>query len=162
MNFADLIIPTIEAFKDRDDILVVVALGRKGASLPESVSVPANARVADFIPFDEILPHSSVFITNGGYGALQHAVSNGTPVVVAGTTEDKPEVATRAEWAGMGINLRTAAPTQEAIRNSVDEILGDPKYKTRAAELEAEMATFDPMSVVAKNIDELAAGIHLK
>lgn len=160
MNFAELIIPTMEALKDRDDILVVVALGKKGASLAEGVSVPANARVADFIPFDEMLPHSSLFITNGGYGAFQHAISNGTPVIVAGTSEDKPEVAARIEWCGIGINLRTAAPTQEAIHNAVDEILGNPKYKKRAMEMEAEMGSFDPIGVVAKNIDELAAGVQ--
>ncbi|TVY36016.1 UDP-glucosyltransferase A1 [Lachnellula occidentalis] len=158
IDFAELIIPTMEALKDRDDILVVVALGKIGASLPEGVSVPVNARVADFIPFDEMLPHSSLFITNGGYGAFQHAISNGTPLIVAGTTEDKPEVAARAEWSGIGINLRTAAPTQEAIRNAVNEILGNPKYKKRAMELEAEMGSFDPIGVVAKTIDELAAG----
>ncbi|TVY91930.1 UDP-glucosyltransferase A1 [Lachnellula willkommii] len=158
VDFAELTIPTMEALKDRDDILVVVALGKKGASLPEGVSVPANARVADYVPFDEMLPHSSLFISNGGYGAFQHAISNGTPIIVAGTTEDKPEVAARAEWSGIGINLRTAAPTQEAIQNAVDEILGNPKYKKRAMELEAEMGSFDPIGVVAKNIDELAAG----
>jgi UDP:flavonoid glycosyltransferase YjiC (YdhE family) len=160
-NHSDLSIPTMEAFKDREDILVVVALGKKGASLPEGTIVPSNARVADFVPFDDLLPFCSTFITNGGYGAFQHSIANGTPIVVGGASEDKPEVAARAEWTGMGLNLKTGTPTPEAIRNAVDEILGNQKYKKRALELEAEMAAFDPMSVVAKNIDELAAGTPL-
>ena len=161
MNFSDLVIPTMEALKDREDILVVVALGRKGAALPERTNVPANARVADFIPFDELLPHCAAFISNGGYGAFQHAISNGTPLVVGGATEDKPEVAARAEWAGVAVNLRTAQPTVEALRTAVDEVISNPKYKKRALELEEEMARFDPMSIVAENIEELAAGKHL-
>jgi UDP:flavonoid glycosyltransferase YjiC (YdhE family) len=97
MNFSDLIIPTMTALAEREDILVVVALGKKGAALPAGTTIPANSRVTDFIPFDDLLPHCSLFITNGGYGAFQHAISNGTPLIVAGTTEDKPEVAARAE-----------------------------------------------------------------
>lgn len=160
-DHTDLSIPTMEAFKDREDILVVVALGRKGAALPEGTTVPSNARIAEFIPFDDLLPLCSVFITNGGYGAFQHSIANGTPIVVGGATEDKPEVAARAEWTGMGVNLKTSRPTPEAIKTAVDEILGNERYKKRALELEAEMAAFDPMSVVAKNIDELAAGTPL-
>lgn len=157
-NHSETSIPTMEALKDREDILIVVALGKKGAALPDDFAVPSNARVADFIPFDDLLPHCAAFVTNGGYGAFQHSISNATPIVVGGATEDKPEVAARAEWTGMGINLKTGTPTPEAIRNAVDEILGNSKYKNRALEMEAEMSAFDPMSVVAKNIDELAAG----
>ena len=162
MNFSDLVLPTMDALKDRDDILVVVALGKKGATLPADTPVPDNARVADFIPFDDLLPHCAVFISNGGYGAFQHSISNGTPIIIGGATEDKPEVAARAEWCGVGFNLKTGTPTPEAISKAVDEVISNPKYKKRALELEAEMATFDPMSVVAQNIDELAAGLHLK
>jgi UDP:flavonoid glycosyltransferase YjiC (YdhE family) len=159
LNYSDLTIPAIEAFKDREDIILVVALGKKGASLDADVPVGKNTFVSDFIPFDELMPLCSVFITNGGYGAFQHSLSNGTPLVVAGATEDKPEVAARAEWAGVGINLRTGNPSPEAISTAVDEILKNPKYKQRSKELEAEMATFDPMEAVARNIDELAAGL---
>ncbi|KAF4636582.1 hypothetical protein G7Y89_g1501 [Cudoniella acicularis] len=161
LDYTELIIPTLEAFKDRKDILVVVALGSKDAKLPEGTPIPPNARVADWIPFDDLLPNSEVFISNGGYGAFQHAIKNGTPLIVAGDSEDKPETATRAEFCGIGVNLRTGKPTPEALRNAVDEILSNPKYKTRGKELEAEMATFDPISVVAQQIDELAAGHHL-
>lgn len=90
LNYSDLIIPTMEALKDRENTLVVVALGKKGSAFPEGVQVPANVRVADFIPFDEVLPHSSVFVTNGGYGGFQHGVTNGTPLLMAGAGEDKP------------------------------------------------------------------------
>jgi len=57
--------------------------------------------------------------------------------------------------------LRTGSATPEAILGAVDEIMSNPKYKKRAKELEAEMATFDPMSILARNIEELAAGKHL-
>jgi UDP:flavonoid glycosyltransferase YjiC (YdhE family) len=158
MDFTDLVIPTMTGLANRDDILVVVALGRKGAALPEGTPIPANARVADFLPFDELMPHCSAFISNGGYGTFQHTIDHGIPIIVGGATEDKPEVAGRAEWSGMGINLHTGTPTPELILSSVSEIISNPSYKKRALELEKEMASFDPISVVAQTIDELAAG----
>lgn len=157
LDYTDLIIPTMAALQHRPNTIVVVALGKRGVTLPEDVFVPANARVADYVPYDEILPLSSVFITNGGYGAFQHGMSNGTPMVVGGAGEDKPEVTARVEWCGLGVNLKTGKPTQEQILEGVDEVIKNPKYRKRAKELEAEMATFDPMSVIADSIDELAA-----
>ena len=52
-------------------------------------------------------------VTNGGYGGVQIALSYGVPLVVAGTTEDKPEVAARVAWSGAGINLKTATPAPQ-------------------------------------------------
>jgi UDP:flavonoid glycosyltransferase YjiC (YdhE family) len=75
-----------------------------------------------------------------------------------GNTEDKPEVAARAEWCGVGINLRNAQPSAEQVLQAVSEILTNPKYEKRSLELEKEMALYDPMGVVAQNIDDLAGG----
>ena len=67
-------------------------------------------------------------VTNGGYGAVQRALATGVPLVVAGDTEDKPEVAARVAWSGAGIDLRTGTPTAKAVRNAVREVLGDGRY----------------------------------
>jgi UDP:flavonoid glycosyltransferase YjiC (YdhE family) len=80
------------------------------------------------------------------------------PLVVAGTTEDKTEIAARAEWAGVAVNLRTENPAPEAVLAAVEEVISNSKYKERALVLEKEMATFDPMEIVVKHIEELAAG----
>ena len=72
--------------------------------------LPANALAAEFIPHDKLLPKTDVFVTNGGYGALHYAMATGTPVVVAGDTEDKPETSARVGWSGIGINLKTGRP----------------------------------------------------
>jgi hypothetical protein len=46
----------------------IVALGRKGTKFADDIELSENARVTDFIPFDDLLHYYSVFITNGGYG----------------------------------------------------------------------------------------------
>ncbi|KAL2069534.1 hypothetical protein VTL71DRAFT_14213 [Oculimacula yallundae] len=156
-QYEKLIQPTLSALSSCDDILVIAALGREGASLPADFEIPSNARVADFIPFDDVLALADVFVTNGGYGGFQHAVSHGTPLVVAGTAADKPEVAARVEWAGLGVNLRTEVPTQEEVREAVLKVLRDGRFKERARELEGEMGRYDVFGIIAESIEELCA-----
>jgi len=69
-------------------------------------------------------------VTNGGYGGTQQALAHGIPLVIAGTTEDKPDVAARVAWAGVGINLKTDAPTPEQVRAAVRTLV-----RSLAAEL---------------------------
>jgi UDP:flavonoid glycosyltransferase YjiC (YdhE family) len=154
----ELIIPTIHAFKDSKDVIVVAALGKKGSTLPEGMFVPDNARVSDWIPYDEMLEHSDVMVTNGGYGAVQHALSHGVPLIVAGTGADKPDNAIRVEWAEVGINMKTHQPTPEAVRLAIMKIFEDPKYTEKAKAVQAEILSYDPVGVVIENIEEVAEG----
>ncbi|CAJ0550215.1 Ff.00g101450.m01.CDS01 [Fusarium sp. VM40] len=156
MDFNQLVIPTMEALRNRPDINILIALGRPGATLPANVSVPANCQVADFIPYDSILPHVDVFITTGGYGSFQRALNNGTPLIMAGTTEEKPESAARAEWAGVAVNLRTTYPSAEQLSQAVYEILDNDKFKKRALEIQTEISQYDPVGVIIESIEELA------
>ncbi|KAK6210648.1 hypothetical protein LQW54_005997 [Pestalotiopsis sp. IQ-011] len=157
MDFEQLVLPTMAAFRDRADVTVVVALARKDAALPDHVEIPPNCRVEKYIPYDDILPHSDVFVTTGGYGSFQRALIHATPLVMAGTTEEKPETAARGEWAGVGVNLRTSYPSAGQIERAVDEILSNDRYKTRALDIQAEIAGYDPVGVVVETIEELAS-----
>lgn len=156
-DWNDIVIPTMVALKDRPNTIVVVALGWRGATLNAGTLVPENARVADYLPFDEVLPLSSVFVGNGAYGGVRPSLAHGTPLVVAGDSEDKPEMCAIAEWIGVAVNLKTGNPTSEAIRAGVDEVLSEPKYKEAARKIQAEMESSNPMRIIAESIDEVVA-----
>jgi len=94
-------------------------------------------------------------VTNGGYGAVQRALATGVPLVVAGNTEDKPEVAARVAWSGAGIDLRTGTPAAKAIRYAVRAVLGDGRYLRRARELEAAYAQRDGVAEIAALVDDV-------
>ncbi len=71
-NYDELIAPTLTGLAD-DDVLVVVSTGgRPVDSLPSPL--PANARVAEYLPYDALLPKVDVMVTNGGFGGIQFAV----------------------------------------------------------------------------------------
>jgi MGT family glycosyltransferase len=148
-----LLRPTIEALAD-ESVMVVATTG--GPDLSEiNFPVPSNLYVAEHIPHDLLLPKVDVMVTNGGYGSVQRALSTGVPLVVAGDTEDKPEVAARVAWAGAGVDLKTGTPTAKAVRNAVREVLGDGRYLRRARELEAAYAQCDGVAEIVALIDEV-------
>ena len=94
-------------------------------------------------------------VTNGGYGAVQRALSTGVPLVVAGDTEDKPEVAARVEWCGVGVNLRTGTPSVTALRNAVRDVLGDASYRLAAERLQSRYAQRDGVAEFAALVDDV-------
>ncbi|HTI78678.1 MAG TPA: nucleotide disphospho-sugar-binding domain-containing protein [Mycobacterium sp.] len=148
-----LVEPTIEALADEDVIVVVSTGGRDASQL--KVALPTNTFVAEHIPHDQLLPTVDVMVTNGGYGAVQRALSMGVPLVVAGNTEDKPEVAARVAWTGAGIDLRTGAPTAGAVRAAVRDVLNDGSYLSAARALEAAFARRCGVAEIAALVDEV-------
>lgn len=62
------------------------------------------------------------------------------PLIVAGDTEDKPEVAARVAWSGTGIDLRSGDPTPAAIRRAVDTILTTAAFREKARRMAEEIA----------------------
>lgn len=149
-----LITPTIAALAD-ENVIVVVSTGREAPDLRGPL--PANTYVAEYIPHDVLLPKVDVIVTNGGYGTVQRAVCAGVPLVVAGSTEDKPEVAARVQWSGAGIDLRTGTPTASDIRAAVRKVLTDHRYLRRVRELESAFAQRDGVAEIGALIDEVLA-----
>ena len=154
VDYSQLIVPTMEAFRGRDDILVVATLGVRAATLGADVDVPANARWTDFLAYDRILPHADVFVCNAGYGSTSHAVTNGTPAVLAGEVLDKKEVTLRAVYAGYAWDLESATPSIEQIRAGVEGVLDDKRFKQRAMDLKRENESMDCMGIIERQIVE--------
>ena len=145
--------PTIDALRDEDVTLVVSTGGRPVSQL--RVPLPDNTFVAEYIPHDVLLPHVDVMITNGGYGAVQRALMAGVPLVVAGNTEDKPEVAARVEHFGAGVNLRTGTPTAGELRHAVRQVLEGDQYRTAASNLQSAYGRRDGIAEIAALVDEV-------
>jgi UDP:flavonoid glycosyltransferase YjiC (YdhE family) len=95
-------------------------------------------------------------VTNGGYNGVQMALANGIPLVVAGQTEDKPEVAARVEWARVGINLKTKSPSPKHVRDAVKKILADPSYRIKATYFQTEINAYNAPALATARLEQLA------
>jgi UDP:flavonoid glycosyltransferase YjiC (YdhE family) len=150
----ELILPTLRALAERD-VWVVVTTG--GAPVAALGGLPPNARAAEFIRYDDLMPRVDVFVSNGGYGGLHYALRYGVPMVVAGDTEDKAETTRRVEWSGTGVNLGVGHPDEASIARAVDDVLGDPTYQERARALGAQIAAAPGAQGVERIVHDLVA-----
>jgi MGT family glycosyltransferase len=154
-NPAELIVPTLQAL-EHEDVLVVVTTGGMAIDSIQLSPLPSNARIASFIPHAHLLPHVDVMVTNGGYNGVQMALKHGVPLIVAGETEEKPEVAARVEWAKVGINLRTRTPNPQQIKNAVKTLLTDSSYCTHAQHFQTQMQRYNSPAIAATLLEQFA------
>ena len=141
-DLGQLVAPALMALAGRKDVLVLVSTGGKPIdAIP--VPLPSNALAATFLPFEALMPHLDLLVTNGGYGAVTQALTRGVPVIAAGTTEDKQDVNARIGWCGVGLDLHTDTPTPEQLRDAISAVLDDDGPRLRAQALAAEYAGYD-------------------
>ena len=154
-DYEQVIAPTLRALADEDVLIVVATGGRPLDTLP---ALPSNARAAMFLPYDELLPRTSVYVTNGGYGGVQYALRYGVPIVATGGKEDKPEVGARVAWSGVGRRIRTERPTATRVA---------PRHSCRAPSaalppsqpaIAADMAAASGFAGLAGVVDQLVTG----
>ncbi|MEU1971429.1 nucleotide disphospho-sugar-binding domain-containing protein [Microbacterium sp. NPDC019599] len=152
-DYAQIIGPALEGLA-HDDVLVVVSTG--GRPLDTLPPLPANARAASYLPYDDLLPKTDVYVTNGGYGGVQYALRYGIPIVTSGGKEDKPEVAARIEWSGVGRRIKTETPTPAQVRDAVRAVLRDDAYRESARRIAASMAESGGVEALAELVDRVA------
>ncbi|MEV6850451.1 nucleotide disphospho-sugar-binding domain-containing protein [Actinoplanes sp. NPDC051411] len=154
-DFGQLVGPALDALADEDVLIVVATGGRPLTTLPP---LPANARAAEYLPYDELLPKTDVYVTNGGYGGVQQALRHGVPIVAAGRHEDKPEVIARIAWSGVGRRIRSANPRPAAVRRHVRAVLNDDRYRQAARRMAQHMAATRGPDDLAEIVDALIRG----
>jgi UDP:flavonoid glycosyltransferase YjiC (YdhE family) len=146
----DLLRPVMRAVADA---VVVVTTG--GAPVETLGPLPSHVYAAPFIAHDELLPLVDAVVSNGGWGGVLAAVEAGVPLVVAGGTLDKPEVARRVAWSGAGLDLRTDRPKPAALSAAVHRVLHEPSFGARARELSTAMRAAGGVEAAGDLIEEL-------
>jgi MGT family glycosyltransferase len=146
----DLILPTIEALKNEDCILIAVPVKEQIHDLPD------NVHTSEFIPFANLLPHVDILITNGGFGATQMALAYGIPMILGGNTvDDKMEVSARVAFTGCGIDLKVQKTNPIEIRKAYNRIKSDSIFKENAMKLKNIIAQNDAIQKAQSIIEEL-------
>lgn len=150
VDYNNLIKPAIEGLKDENINVIAVPVNNG-----EIADLPKNVHTEPYIPFGNLLPQVDIMITNGGFGGTQNALAHGIPVIIAGATEDKMEVAARVAYSGAGINLRKQQPSPKDIKSAVKKILNDPLYRHKAGELKSLYKRYDAPILAVKYIKNL-------
>ncbi len=149
-----ILVPTLEAFKNTDTLVVATTGGSKTKELKARFPY-ANIIVEDFIPFGDIMPYADVYITNGGYGGVMLGIENQLPLVVAGVHEGKNEINARIGYFELGINLKTESPKAEQMKKAIEEVFANKKYKENVIKLSKEFSTYNPGELMAHYVQQV-------
>ncbi len=153
-NLDLLVTPTVAALAADPNLLVVATTGGRPTD-GLARQIPANARLASYLPFEWLLPKVDLLVTNGGYGTVNQALSYGVPLVTAGLTEDKGEVNARVAWSGAGINLKTNEPTPQALYDAIQSVLTTPTYRDHASRLGTEFRKIDTPRTILNIVSQV-------
>ncbi|KAH8894159.1 UDP-Glycosyltransferase/glycogen phosphorylase [Thozetella sp. PMI_491] len=154
---SELIIPTIQALTDKEGVLVIV-LTKKIQEIRELLPVlPPHVYLIEWLPYDTLLRHAKVLLTNGGYGGVTQALSHGVPLVCAGREADEPDTAARVSWVGAGVNLATDRPSSAQIRVAVDKVLGEESYKKDAQQMRERLRVLSGADRACEVLEALAS-----
>lgn len=129
---------------------VIVTVGRNNA-VDWLDPLPANARVAQYIPQALLLPHCAALVSHGGSGTILPALGAGLPQVLLPQGADNFVNAERCHAAGVGPILRPGDVNASAVRRAVRAVLDEPSYGAVARRLAGEIAQMPgPDDVVAE------------
>jgi len=123
-------------------LILVSGRGRDPASLGP---LPANVRVARYIPHSQLLPRCDAIITHAGAGTLIAAVDAGLPMVLIPLFGDQPPNAERAAAAGVAQVLPPSEVTPDAVREAIRVVLHEPGYREAVTALRHESAALPPV-----------------
>ncbi len=114
------------------DVRVLATWNRRLPSRP--LSVPANARVVDWLSYSRTMPLCDLVICHAGHGTLVRALSSGCAVLACPAVGDMNENAARLDWAGAGVRLPRRFVSPRALRLAVERALGETSIRARAQE----------------------------
>jgi UDP:flavonoid glycosyltransferase YjiC (YdhE family) len=128
------------------DVIVTVGRDNDPAVLGE---LPGNARAEQFIPQAELLPHCSAVVHHAGAGTTFGVLAHGLPSVALPQSADNFVIADRLAAAGAARVVMPDSVTEDAIRAAVRDVLDADRYRSRAQQLAAEIATMPSAQEVA-------------
>ncbi|PYC63461.1 glycosyl transferase family 28 [Micromonospora arborensis] len=132
--------------------------------------LPANVRVVDFVPLNELLPTCDVIIHHGGFGTLGNAIVHGVRnLIVPGRYWDEIGFGELLESRSAGLYvdpyrlsgdaLKSRLPVEE-LRDQVIRLLDDTAFAAGARTLRDEaLATPSPHDIVGE-LERLTARHH--
>ncbi|XP_073834860.1 UDP-glycosyltransferase UGT4-like isoform X1 [Musca autumnalis] len=90
-----------------------------------------NIIYKSWLPQDDILAHPKVklFITHGGQGSVVESQYHGVPMVGIPFFGDQHSNMANVRNSGFGLSLKYATLTEEDLRETVLEVLNNPKYR---------------------------------
>ncbi len=138
------------------ELPVRVLASHNGRPPRNSLSVPANARLVDWVCYSRTMPHCDVVVCHGGHGTLARALSCGCALVVCPAAGDQFENAARVDWAGLGVRVPRRFVTPRSLRLALTRLLVDEAIPRRVRAAQEWVQAHDPTAQACALIERAA------
>lgn len=124
----------------------------------DPVEVPGapNVAVVRSAPHTELIPQAALVVTHAGHGTLIKSLAAGVPALCIPLGRDQPDNAARAARHGVASVLSPRADAAR-IASAVERMLGDPAYRTAAADLGERIRAEVASGALLTELEELTA-----
>lgn len=155
-TFADLYPAVLDALADAPlRVLLTTGHGVEAGALP----APPNARVEQWWPQADVLPHAAAVVGHGGFGTTMAALAAGLPQVVLPLfAMDQFLNAEHVAGVGAGLALPGGVDAVAALPAALATVLGDARHRVAARGVAAEIAALPTLERVVALLEELAGG----
>ena len=113
------------------------------AGKPAPRRMPANFRVAEYVPGDALVRHARFVVTNGGSSTGYQALAAGVPVLGIPSNLDQYLSMQAITRAGAGLMLRSGSLTRSEVRSAAVRLCDAVALQQSAAELGRRFAQLD-------------------
>src|SRR5688500_8075146 len=133
----------------------VLMVGDDPGNLPRA-ALGADAIAVERAPHSALFPRAAAIVHHGGIGTLGQALRAGRPMLVVPWSHDQPDNARRALRLGVARILSPQRYRAERATRAIGELLHEPAFAARAAEIGAIVRSEDGVGAACEAIEEAA------
>lgn len=134
------------------DAQLVISTGGGNGSLPRDL--PGSPVVVNYAPQLEILARASLTITHAGLNTVMQSLMFGVPMMALPITHDQPAIAARVARSGAGVAIPMRNATASLLREAVEHVMRDAKYRARARELSESIRSAGGVERAARIVED--------
>jgi zeaxanthin glucosyltransferase len=131
---------------------LVISLGNLDTTAPPTFA--GSPIVVGYAPQLELLQQAKLVITHAGMNTALETLSCGVPMVAIPITNDQPGVAARIVWAGCGEQVPLSQLSVPRLRNAIEKVLSQPRYREQAQHMQQAIAQSGGVSRAADIIEQ--------
>jgi rhamnosyltransferase subunit B len=108
----------------------------------------------DYVPYSQIFPHACAIVHQGGIGTTAQALRAGRPTLIMPYSYDQPDNAARVKRLGTSRTIPRKHYSAVRVVRELRELLDNPKYATKAAEIGRIIQSENGVSVACDAIEK--------
>jgi MGT family glycosyltransferase len=117
---------------------------------------PEQVAIERFVPQRAVLGRCAAVVCHGGAGTVLGAAAAGVPMVCLPQAADQFRNSEGVAISGAGLVLEPDQVTASSVTEAVQAVLGDPRHRSAADEVQDEIAAMPSPDEVAGQLERLA------